>query len=202
MTGADRGLADGVQGNEAAGVVNSDAPYLNGDLALLATGASWANQSATSFTLLPGVKTVINEDETTTTSASDYRVLSLRAAVNLVATDVDGDGLVDDTDNCPADANPNQENLDGDNVGDICDPDIDGDGVRNDIELALNAAGADPAFDPYDPTDGEAAAAAALVLLESGGGGEPVQVPMVGGLGMLALGLSMLGLGVLRVRRK
>ncbi|MDB2409674.1 thrombospondin type 3 repeat-containing protein [Pseudomonadales bacterium] len=202
MTGADRGLADGVQGNEAAGVVNSDAPYLNGDLALLATGASWANQSATSFTLLPGVKTVINEDETTTTSASDYRVLSLRAAVNLVATDVDGDGLVDDTDNCPADANPNQENLDGDNVGDVCDPDIDGDGVRNDIELALNAAGADPAFDPYDPTDGEAAAAAALVLLESGGGGEPVQVPMVGGLGMLALGLSMLGLGVLRVRRK
>jgi len=203
MTGADRGLADGVQGNEAAGVVNSDAPYLNGDLALLATGASWANQSATSFSLLPGIKTVTNEDETTTTTPSDYRVLSLRAAVNLVATDVDGDGLVDDTDNCPADANPNQENLDGDSFGNVCDSDIDGDGVSNDIELALNAAGADPAFDPYDPTDGVAAAAAALELLENGGGGgEPVQIPMVGGLGMLALGLSMLGLGALRVRRK
>ena len=75
--------------------------------------------------------------------------------------------------------------------------------MSNDIELALNAAGADPAFDPYDPTDGVAAAAAALELLENGGGGgEPVQIPMVGGLGMLALGLSMLGLGALRVRRK
>ncbi|MEZ4472574.1 MAG: thrombospondin type 3 repeat-containing protein [bacterium] len=31
--------------------------------------------------------------------------------------------------NCPRNANPNQANLDGDALGDVCDPDDDGDGV-------------------------------------------------------------------------
>ena len=34
-------------------------------------------------------------------------------------------------DNCPGDFNPEQEDLDGDDIGDICDTDIDGDGVLN-----------------------------------------------------------------------
>ncbi|MCG8408182.1 MAG: Ig-like domain-containing protein, partial [Phycisphaerales bacterium] len=40
---------------------------------------------------------------------------------NPVPTDSDGDGINDDTDNCPNDANPNQEDADGDGVGDVCD---------------------------------------------------------------------------------
>jgi len=38
--------------------------------------------------------------------------------------DADGDGVNDDVDNCPADANPNQTDTDGDGVGDACDPDV------------------------------------------------------------------------------
>lgn len=43
--------------------------------------------------------------------------------------DNDGDGFVDQADNCPAMANPTQADLDNDGVGDACDADKDGDGI-------------------------------------------------------------------------
>ena len=43
--------------------------------------------------------------------------------------DGDGDGIVDSEDNCPDKANHYQENLDNDLLGDVCDPDKDGDGI-------------------------------------------------------------------------
>lgn len=46
--------------------------------------------------------------------------------------DRDGDGIVDEQDNCPDVPNPDQADLDGDGVGDACDDDIDGDGIPND----------------------------------------------------------------------
>jgi subtilisin family serine protease len=42
--------------------------------------------------------------------------------------DADGDSVCQAVDNCPALANPTQANLDGDALGDACDPDQDGDG--------------------------------------------------------------------------
>lgn len=36
--------------------------------------------------------------------------------------DQDGDGVIDIKDNCPADRNPQQEDADGDHIGDTCDP--------------------------------------------------------------------------------
>ena len=55
--------------------------------------------------------------------------------------DADGDGVPDDSDNCPADANPGQEDADGDGAGDVCDAcpndaddDVDGDGVCGDVD--------------------------------------------------------------------
>ncbi|MEK9731455.1 MAG: thrombospondin type 3 repeat-containing protein [Candidatus Poseidoniales archaeon] len=43
--------------------------------------------------------------------------------------DSDGDGFVDQADNCPNIENPNQKDLDGDGIGNLCDEDEDGDGI-------------------------------------------------------------------------
>lgn len=45
--------------------------------------------------------------------------------------DYDCDSIPNDTDNCPHDYNPSQKDMDNDGIGDICDDDIDGDGIPN-----------------------------------------------------------------------
>lgn len=61
---------------------------------------------------------------------------------NLVSgADVDSDDVSDLFDNCPDISNGDQADLDGDNIGDVCDQDEDGDGIPNAIEdeVGLNA---------------------------------------------------------------
>ncbi|MBT9554828.1 MAG: choice-of-anchor L domain-containing protein, partial [Myxococcales bacterium] len=50
--------------------------------------------------------------------------------------DSDGDGLLDAVDNCPNTKNEDQADVDGDQVGDLCDADIDGDQAMNEIDCA------------------------------------------------------------------
>ncbi len=45
--------------------------------------------------------------------------------------DTDVDGVADASDNCPNTANPEQADADSDRIGDMCDADMDGDGVAN-----------------------------------------------------------------------
>jgi hypothetical protein len=60
----------------------------------------------------------------------------------VVCIDSDSDGYGDPgqpgntcpTDNCPFVFNPDQHNVDGDGSGDVCDPDIDGDGFLNAVD--------------------------------------------------------------------
>jgi hypothetical protein len=55
-----------------------------------------------------------------------------------VDTDSDDDGLLDVIDNCPAFANPLQENADDDELGDACDPCVGGSNENEDNDLVLD----------------------------------------------------------------
>jgi choice-of-anchor B domain-containing protein len=49
-------------------------------------------------------------------------------------TDGDGDGVGDEGDNCPTQPNPAQRDLDEDGLGNLCDADVDGDGLLDETE--------------------------------------------------------------------
>lgn len=53
-----------------------------------------------------------------------------------VPIDSDVDGIADAADNCPLTANPNQRDTDGDGYGNVCDADLNNDGVVNVVDLA------------------------------------------------------------------
>jgi hypothetical protein len=73
----------------------------------------------------------------------------IQATLALASLDDDLDGVPDSGDNCPLDANADQQDNDGDGPGDACDADDDNDGLS---DLAEATAGTDPfRFD----TDGD-----------------------------------------------
>ncbi|MCB9796863.1 MAG: hypothetical protein H6741_29530 [Alphaproteobacteria bacterium] len=64
--------------------------------------------------------------------------------------DDDGDGVINEDDNCLEAANADQADLDGDGEGDACDDDVDGDGLSNEDETDVYGS------DPEDrDTDGD-----------------------------------------------
>ncbi len=81
--------------------------------------------------------------------AIDAPVAAVDGAPDAANDDLDGDGVLNDVDNCPTVYNPDQADEDGDHLGDVCDPcppsndntDTDGDGVADDCDPNPNTPG-------------------------------------------------------------
>ncbi len=71
---------------------------------------------------------------------------------NGMLPDRDGDGIPDVDDNCPDISNPNQYDLDGDGLGDVCDDDRDDDGIPNVNDNCPDVANPDQADIDQDGT--------------------------------------------------
>ena len=141
-------------------------------------------------------------------------------------TDTDLDTVGDNSDNCVNDANTNQLNIDGDSLGDVCDPDMDGDGVANAIELyfggdetnsgdaavsqanilalsetAQQDADYDGVPDEVEAILGEDNTSSTLQDLISALNIIGKNVPAMGGIGLFVMFSSLIGLGLLKRKK-
>ena len=83
--------------------------------------------------------------------------------------DTDGDGLGNESDNCPLVANADQLDTDDDGLGDICDDDDDGDGVADGSDLCP-LANCEPKGIKIDRTDYEEGSITLNVSVTDDGG--------------------------------
>ncbi len=115
-----------------------------------------AYQPAEPYEMRDGVTTDLGST-TTLLRATPSQICATRLTTNtgvdspLYPCDRDKDGIDDPLDNCPTEANADQADMDGDGLGDVCDPDSDGDGMPNQWE-------SDNGLNPLDATDASTSA--------------------------------------------
>jgi len=128
------------------------AAYTGSSLPLLASVAEndddgGATTSRISFTVTAGTIYAVAVDGKNAAAGT--------VALNWEYPDTDGDTVIDALDNCPSVSNLDQSDVDGDLLGDVCDPDADNDGLNNAEEAVW---GTDPLVTDTDIdglTDGQ-----------------------------------------------
>ena len=84
-----------------------------------------------------------NNEDSDGDGLSDGDELAL--GTDMFGTDFDGDGYLDGDDNCPTLVN-DQADLDGDDIGDLCDSDDDGDGEDSVLDGGLDCDDTNPSI--------------------------------------------------------
>jgi len=82
----------------------------------------------------------------------DLSTVSGNFGIQYILTDTDGDGIVDTKDNCTEVANEDQRDTDNDGFGNICDPDLNNDGIVDaaDQEIFLVSINTGPGEENYN----------------------------------------------------
>ena len=102
-------------------------------IAVAAPSTGYSNTVAITYTPNPGF---VGEDSFQYAIDNERRMDFATVRVTVVA-DVDLDGVEDSVDNCVNAANPDQRDSNGDNYGNICDADLNNDGVVNVADVVL-----------------------------------------------------------------
>lgn len=145
LTGYGR-LYDALTLNELNSLSNniSDAAWLGSGLFTIrrVVGNSYLQSWSSSYELEVD-QSLESDAEFRLFASSDELVMVELAETGPVVTlmtptgDSDADGVIDILDNCPQVANANQANLDSDRYGNVCDTDVDNDGIPNSVESSV-----------------------------------------------------------------
>lgn len=117
-------------------VAQGEASYLH-NLGAAPWNAAFSMQAPNWILTGRDTDALLNTVSWTKTAAATPGALNVgqaSGALRLARVDSDGDGLLDDEDNCPSTANSAQADIDGDGIGDTCDDDMDGDDIPNALD--------------------------------------------------------------------
>jgi len=145
----------GLQVATPANLINTcGGDFTNSSTVLSLSGASLAAEASCTISIDTVASSAGVFTNTTSELVSSLGSNGPATATLTVDNDRDNDGVLNDVDNCPFDANPDQTDLDQDGQGNVCDGDDDGDGLPDDYEIAN---GLDPlnSFDQQADPDGD-----------------------------------------------